>query len=290
MHVGFLYSYMGFLEDYFIDPILTRGGYNPVNTIVYLLILLVVVFGFIYPALKKRKIAFDATLAFSLLGYIAWGSSMRILEDAHMLVRSANPFEIGFYFFTPGIYILVGLTAIILLLLTHQYASKINQPYWRVFAFLGWLIALPFIIWNITHIQNLVGVAWIIGMWVVVVGLGFLVMRLLQQPWFEKSRLSQLSFAGQALDGSATFVAIQSFGFSEQHVVSAGVLSIHPLLFPAIKFALALLILYLLEKEIQDENQKGFIQLLLMILGFAPGLRDLLLLGVLGGPMIQPLF
>lgn len=281
---------MDLIQSFFIDPILNRGGYNPINTLVYLAILLALCFFVIYPQLNKRKIKFDGAFGLALLGFILWGCSMRIMEDAQVLVRSANPLELGFYFITPGIWILVGVATIVSLLLSRWLSKRVHQPENVIFGLIGFLLAIPFVVWNFTHFQNWIGVAWIIGLWVLLFAVVAVGSKISKNEWFLKDRLSQLAYAGQSMDGFATFVAIKGFDFSEQHVISAGLLSIYPLLFPLVKICLVLVILKVLHDEKMDENLKGFIKILLMVIGLAPGLRDLLLLGVLGvGPM-HPLF
>lgn len=277
---------MDFIQTFFVDPILNRGGYNPINTIVYLIILLAIAFFVIYPILNKRKVRFDSVFGFALLGFILWGSSMRILEDIGFFPRSANPLEAGFYLITPGIWILVGLTTLAALLLARWLGNRANQNENSIFALIGLLLAAPFVIWNLFNFQNGEGVAWIIGLWVFLFAIVWAFTHFTKNDWFAKDRLSQLAYAGQSLDGIATFVAIKGFGFSEQHVISAGVLSIHPVLFPLIKIVLVLLIIKILHDEKMDENLKGFLKILLLVIGLAPGLRDTFLLGVAGaGPM-----
>ncbi|RLG70069.1 MAG: hypothetical protein DRO04_02405, partial [Candidatus Iainarchaeum archaeon] len=65
------------LYEYFLKPIETYSGYNPINTIAYAAILIFVAFKLIFPWLRKNwKI--DYKFALSLLGYIAFGCSFRV--------------------------------------------------------------------------------------------------------------------------------------------------------------------------------------------------------------------
>ena len=88
-----------------------------------------------------------------------------------------------------------------------------------------------------------------------------------------------LILAGQTLDGTATYVATQMFRCGEQHPLSEAILGIHPALFVAVKILIALMIIYAVDKEIEDENLRGFIKVAVAILGFAPGLRDMITVG-----------
>ena len=95
----------------------------------------------------------------------------------------------------------------------------------------------------------------------------------------------KLAIAGQALDGAATYVVIDIFGkmagkqYFEQHVLSSGIGEATPLgffLFFAVKVALASAIVYFLSKEKLSSHDRALVLAVVAIMGFAPGLRDLL--------------
>ncbi|MCW1309707.1 MAG: DUF63 family protein, partial [Candidatus Nanoarchaeia archaeon] len=103
-----------FLHEFFIKPIIENEGYNPVNTIVYGVILIIAIYllnSFFYWMSKKYKvkIEFDANFMLGITPFIFFGSILRVLEDAKIL-----PFS--FWFITPGIYILTFLPVIITIL------------------------------------------------------------------------------------------------------------------------------------------------------------------------------
>ncbi|MDO8625174.1 MAG: DUF63 family protein, partial [Candidatus Diapherotrites archaeon] len=50
--------------------------------------------------------------------------------------------------------------------------------------------------------------------------------------------------------------------------------------FPLVKMILMLLILHYTEKEIQDPMLRNFVKAFILIIGLAPGFRDLLLMSV----------
>ncbi|MDP2973570.1 MAG: DUF63 family protein, partial [Candidatus Diapherotrites archaeon] len=64
------------------------------------------------------------------------------------------------------------------------------------------------------------------------------------------------------------------------HPASGFLLDLFPISFIIVKIALVLAIVYYIDKEIKSENLRGFIKIVIAILGFATGLRDLLTLGV----------
>ena len=78
------------------------------------------------------------------------------------------------------------------------------------------------------------------------------------------------------IDASATTIGIGIYGYWEQHPIprflmeTFGVYSFIPF-----KLLIILLALYILNREIEDENIKNIIKLCIMALGLAPGLRNL---------------
>jgi uncharacterized membrane protein len=95
-----------------------------------------------------------------------------------------------------------------------------------------------------------------------------------------KNTLNLLVVSGQALDATASTIAIIFYGFSEQHPLSETIITLSPIAFIIVKIALILLIIYLIESEIKKENLKNFIKIVLFILGFATGGASLLKIGL----------
>src|SRR3989338_4884433 len=109
---------MGFLEDYFLDPILSNGWFNPVNTLVYAIGLIVGVW-LVYRLLARMRLPIDRRFGYAVLPFIFWGSSTRVLHDA-AVAGALAPGVQGFYaqgfFPTPGSYFITfGLALLVLL-------------------------------------------------------------------------------------------------------------------------------------------------------------------------------
>ncbi len=275
-----------FIADYFCKPILEYSGYNIVNTLVYGLILLGIAFGIVFPYFSKRGVHFDQRFLLALLPFIIFGSSFRILEDLKLLERSCNPLELSFYTITPGVYIFIGALTILALLISIWLGKQIRQKPVLIFGGIGALLALAMLFVLAPHIES-----WrVVGGIVALAGLATLLARFLTgfhvktKPILQ-SGLNQLVFFGQLLDGSATFVAIQFYSFSEQHVLSNAIIQVFgPFSFVIVKFVLMLLVLYFTDKEIEDPHLRGFAKVFIAILGFAPGIRDALQIAAgLGG-------
>ena len=90
---------------------------------------------------------------------------------------------------------------------------------------------------------------------------------------------------GHQVDASATYVGVSQFGYVEQHFLSKFFTKLFGtalILFP-LKFLSVSLVLLLIDRYIEDEEAtlKGTIKLAMLILGLAPGLRDLFRLTML---------
>ncbi|MDO8537549.1 MAG: DUF63 family protein [archaeon] len=274
-----------FITRFFINPIINYEGYNPVNTIVYALILLAVAFLFVYPFFKKKGIKFDWQFLKAVFPYIILGSTLRVFEETYsnvfIFARSANPLELGFYLITPGIYIAVGVFAILALIFSIWTGKKLNKNSLTIFGIIGITPAIIIVLYQLTKLTHLFEFMAVFVMLAIVLGLLYIILSFLKIPIF-KDKLSVMAIAGHSMDGLATFTALTFFStFSEQHFVSNFIIqTFSPLAFVAVKVILVTVIVYLLDKEIDDKNLLGFIKILIAILGFAPGIRDTFSLGL----------
>ncbi len=289
-----------FFYEYFVKPIVSpqMQGYNLVNTAVYI-ILLVIACSLIYFALKK-KVEFNYKFFIALMPYIFFGISMRVIMhqieggslSIYGIFKTANPFDLGFWFFTPGIWVLT-FALVSLGLLFSGIRHKLNSEKLMLF---GSLFAIPLVLFNIWHFNNwivFIGTSILIA--VVSYGLCWIVNKYSKYKIFQDP-LNLFIVAGQAIDGIASSIAITYFNFSEQHVFSNMVMNINPILFVGIKLAIAVLICWSLDDYLKDELNKhkgheekirnkknliGFIKLIIAILGFATGLASLFKLGII---------
>ena len=266
---------LDFLYTYFCQPILNFEGYNPVNTLVYGIIMFVLAFWVIYPYFNKKGIKFNEKFAFAALLFVSAGSSFRILEDLTILPRSCNPLDFSFYTITPGVYILFGIATIIALLLAMIIAKKTGKQTEKIFTVLGAALAVPFFAFVLFSFKDIASFLLIIFAWLAIIGVTFFVLKFLKKNYLN-NKLNLLVLGGQALDGTATFVATQVLNCGDQHPLSDAILGFFPAGFIIIKILIALLIIHFIDKEKMDPNMKGFIKIFIIILGFAPGIRDAL--------------
>ena len=272
-------AYPDFIQQYFLDPIINYSGYNFVNTLAYGIILLVVAFYLVYPFFNKKGIKFDFRFATAVLAFVLFGSTMRILEDLKIFPRAADPLNPAFYTITPGIYIAVGIFTILALIFSMWLSKRINKDAIKIFGAIGIAATIPFVVFDLLNFKEPFYFALILLMWIIVMTFAYLIAKKLK-PELVSDNLNLLAVAGQGLDGTATFVATQMLSCGEQHPLSDAILGVAPLLFVLVKVAIAFAIIYYVDKEIEDPNLRAFIKIFIMILGFAPGIRDSFTVGV----------
>lgn len=273
-----------------------REGYTIVSELTYGLILVVSLFA-IYKLLKKLKIVIDWRFALALMPYILFGPISRVLEDSGYFQE-----PLIYWFISPLIYLQIAAYALLFLFLGYYLERKFKIPKLNVnnVIFLGGLIFL---------IPSLYLIArWIIGdQWGVTTGVRFDVFSIIltlvllivflvflfayifrknEKIAVYKNPLNLAMLFGHLIDGLTSYVSIKdpfSMGlmYSEKHPASNALLEIWGPLFPIVKFLLIMLIIYVFDILFKDDlkNYNTLVNLLkigILILGFSPGLRDLL--------------
>lgn len=264
------------IQQHFINPILQNGWFNPVNTAVYSILLIIGVW-LVYRLLMRMKVRIDMKFALALLPFIFWGSSTRVLHDAavaNALPPALNAFYIAPFFPTPGSYMITFGLALLALLASLLVQRRLEFPYWKAMAAAGTalcLINIAMVPWA-TFLPLLL----IIGLTAVWTALFYPLPRFLPRH-FTLPDLGILS--AHFLDASATFIALSMFGYLEQHVLPRaliagwGPISMFPL-----KAVVVVPVLVLLNRYAKgtDRNYINFLKIAILILGLAPGLRDLI--------------
>jgi len=281
---------MGFLEEYFLNPIMQNGFFNPVNTIVYSIILVAAVF-LVFRMLFRMGIRIDRHFLIAILPFIFWGSSTRVLHDAAyagILSPGLNTFYSSNFFPTPGSYLITFTFALITLLFSIGIWKLVKIQYWKTMFSVGAVFCLVNIIllpWG-----NPISFYMIMGLTVLWSALIYSLSVVFRHRFFKKRHLhlgkifsnqNQVILGGHLLDASATFVALSLFGYFEQHVVPR-------MLFPflgeismfLLKIGVVIPVLWIIDTYSDDRNFKNFLKIVVFILGVAPGLRDLIRLMV----------
>lgn len=285
---------MAFFEQYFIDPIRYNAGYNIVNTSVYAVIFVLMVFG-VYKLLKKMKITVDKKFIFAIVPYIAMGGILRAVEDlwesagtnfalqktflSPLILVDAYNVARNLLFTSPLIYIFAFFVALAALLLALILEKKSNIEYHKTWFVTG--VVLDAVLLSQVRVADnfaLVSVlsisaAWFFLIWIVREKIPLLRDKVLSQ---ENSML----LGAHMFDATTTFVALQFFPYFEQHVVAGFFVSVlGPAGIYALKLPVILLVLYYLDKEMpekHDAEKRNFLKIAILALGLGPGLRNFL--------------
>ncbi len=296
-----------FLYKYFVEPIQTHEGYNLVNTLTYALIAIVCVY-FIFRWFKRSGIKVDKKFIMNVIPFVLLGSTVRVVTDSiytgvfkpitpiHKAILDSHIYDYGYLTTSPGIYLVTAGILLLSLFLLHK--MKKLDKLWVVGTVLfipHFLLLIPFMKYAIYSIP--------------IILLAIIPALIIFKLY--KSRLYSFMVFSQALDGAATFFIID-FGakligiqYGEQHVISRGVGELFGTFFTfyLIKVLIASAVVYLLnsEKKSSDhcdrksvtspqienkkqfaDEEKNFIVLLIIIIGLAPGVRDILRMTVGG--------
>ena len=254
-------SVMGFIQDnfFYLEP-----GYTTFNTIIFGIVLGLIVLLIIkmFKWLDKNP----TDLFIPLIPFIFLGSGARALVDN-------NIYPLIHLLVTPGIYIFVGFTTIIALFLSIAIEKKFSIDYKYSVFIIGLILCIP----NIINLQNIniFATSLVLGAWLIFAILFFLI----SKKWellSDKSNLIPL--LAHLFDASSTFIAVDFFGYWEQHVLPGALTNLTGsafVLYP-LKISVILISLYLIDDNIDDEIIKNTLKLCIFILGFAPGLRNFL--------------
>ena len=245
-------------EDWFYQYFLKSGGYNPINTTVYSIILIVFVL-LIFKLLKKLKVKFDKRLALAISPFVFLGSSMRVLEDSGILQ--------GYLFITPGIYFLIFGVTISTLLISLFLEKKKGIPYFKPMFLVGLILTSPIL--GILQYKNFLGIFYVTLYfipWLII--LKFI-------PWLKENKVVT---GAHLFDANTTFVSINYFGYYEQHIMPTYLINLSgtPFSFVILKFITLIGILYVIDKYSDDKEFNNYIKLIIGILGAATGIRGFL--------------
>ncbi|AEH24967.1 DUF63 family protein [Pyrococcus yayanosii] len=262
-----------FFQRYFIDPIRYNTGYNVVNTLTYAIILGVATL-FVYRVLNRLGIKYDNAFFRALIPYMVFGAFTRALTDAGVYPRT-------YLTVSPGIYFLVFVITFSALLVTH----RLFEDWRRVFLWFGWglvavdlaaLLARGDVDFNWAVLKYFLPALAVAELAVYALSKKLSLVR-------ENSYLFYVHF----YDATTTFVGVDFMNYWEQHVLPRFLMALTgtaAVMYP-LKFTVLYVALWLmreLEREGEDKELLDFVRMVIFILGFAPGTRNLLrmLMGV----------
>ena len=276
----------GFLQEYFIDPILANGWFNPVNTMVYSIILIAAVL-LVRRMLGRMGVRIDDRFWLAVMPFIIWAGATRVLHDAAFagkLSPALNSFFSSNIFPTPGSYVITFSLALAVLIVSLAAQRWGGIPYWKLMLTIGTALALFQL--SMVPVANLFPL-WLIGgislLWAglffswrpLLARMGGIPISNYYHRLLSKENLAILS--AHFLDATATVVALAMFGYLEQHVVPR---MLFPLMGPYAMFLLKIVVvppaLWVIDKYAEDRQFRKFLKIVVFILGLAPGVRNLI--------------
>ncbi|MEM0372775.1 MAG: DUF63 family protein [archaeon] len=260
---------MAFIEEYFVNPIISGTGYNPVNTVTYIAVALVLLYATVV-VFRKMRITANDTLFHDIAPFVFLGGVLRALQD----IQFFAPIGVFQYFFvTPLIYF--SLYATVLALIVIQ--SKTKK---RVVRITGWTALSLALIVAAVNLKRIDGLLIALALFCAVFGLVYLAMKKAKQGVLRG--VNVFPFAGHALDACSSVTAITIVGgFTEQHVLPNIIFSYIPFwTFIPIKVAIVLAALYVVDRDVSDVRWRFALKMLLFALGMGPGVRNTLAMAI----------
>ena len=256
-----------FIERYFIEPIYSGEGYNVYNTVVYGLLLGV---GIILTEdiLKKFKITIDGRFAFALLPFLTLAAIMRSLVDASIIGKS-------FFFITPGIF-LTTFTVALFTLLTAKYIERTRGIDYTSSMFVTGIVLLIYPVALV--IQNVMAPIHFISIAALTVVSSWISILLFRE--LDIGKWGNYIIPAHMLDASATVLAVEYLGYFEEHVFEDFLIQITGTAF--VIFPLKVVVLAIVFLALKKMEAGPFWYFALIILGYAPGLRDTLTIVLVG--------
>jgi uncharacterized membrane protein len=271
---------MDFINEYFLNPILSNGWFNPVNSIAYGVILVIAVYG-VFKMLRKMKIRIDRKFLYAIIPFILWGSSTRVLHDAAYygaLTGALGDFYSLPVFPTPGSYFITFTLALIVLVISIAIQKYAGFPYWKIMLVAG--VALDIINFALMPRFYFIPMLMILGITALWIALFLLLYKFSEKTGFAILKQvftleNSAILSAHMLDASATYVALAFFGYAEQHPLPRFLIDMsNPAAMFLLKLVVLIPVLYVIDRYSEKGEFRNFLKIVIFILGLAPGLRD----------------
>ena len=263
-----------FLDTYYIKPIFDDLGYNWVNTMSWALLFALFVLLALLKILKKIGIEIDEKFIAAVVPYILVGATMRVIEDAELIVP-----PLSYLLITPLIYFLVFVCGVFVLLISIK-TSKTNYNY--IFGAVGliWFFAnLSILLWTEELISPWVILA-VSGISAVIVGVIYLIAAKFDVH-FLTDKLNISVLAAHLLDATSTYIGIDILGdYIGKHVIENLIVKYtgSAVGMYLLKLGILIPVLYLMDTQFHEEEKelKNMVLLALITIGLAPAVRNTL--------------
>ncbi len=269
-----------FINTYYLDPIRTDAGYNPVNTFTWAVVLGICIFG-IFRLLEKLNVKVNSRFILSIIPFVLAGSSLRVLEDSPAGIIDP-PFS--YLLITPNIYFLVfAITVLCLWLAIRLEKAGFVRDFYSAFAGLGFL-------WFLVNLTTLLYfedvVAAYVPVFVLVAGTGLTFGFYRFAAYFKSeiftNPLNLSILLAHLMDASSTYIGVDKLGYFEKHVLPYYLIELTgtALVMYPLKLIIFVGVLYVLDTQFEDDeesvNLKMLIKMVILILGLSPATRNTL--------------
>lgn len=267
-----------------VGPMINQTGYNLFNTLAIGFVVLF--FYFLAYKFLKKIIKIDKNFLITTIYFTIIGAFLRILEEDYVIFggiikRSINPLELGFYFYTPGLLILLVVIYVIFfsisyLIYKEKYYILLKKIALFLIAIISILILINIVNWKLFFLSILI----IFLFYFLVVKISS---KFIKKQYFE----NKLLILSQTIDFFATILGVYFFkGYLyEQHFISRFLINISPFLYLFSKIITTFGFIYVLDycyfPNTEKDSKRRYIKQIIIILGFLTGIRDLLTIWLL---------
>ncbi len=251
-----------FILTNFLDTLLLKNGYTFLNTFIYT-VLVLLGFLFFYNFFKKKTINFFFIRSF--IPFLLLGATLRIFEQERYITCTFT----NFFFKVPGLLIFLFLFYFSCYLLATTFYKKRYHKYLETF---GYSFLSPFLVFVFLNISN---VYWLFILLIIFVTC-YIIFNIFKKTFSKK--INKLTFFAQTLDATATTFGVWflSNHLQEVHILSSFFVSIHPLLFFLFKIFLTTSLIFLIDKQVKQQQVNTYLKSIIIIHGLLIGFRTFL--------------
>ncbi len=257
---------------------LRMAVYTPADYAIALVMLFVVMW--LASQYLFRWVELDIYLFFAMVPVMVFSISVRVLADAGVFEKNE------LWSVTPGIYILGTLLGVFIIMAGMLIEKRYGIPYWKNAFVLGFVPAAYF---SFRLYQEMQAPLLMFQPVILALALTFAIYLLSNHSQatrlFRGKENAAIIFA-HMLDGSATYIGIDKYGFSEEHILPELFINVAGTAFIMLPLKIIVILgaLYLLDRwKEEDEGSDLYykmVKFVFFIFGFGPGVRDSLLLSL----------
>lgn len=255
-----------FFYDNFVQGWSSPESYNLFDTLAYALLAVIVVY-VSYSFLKKR-VKFSYMTGLQVIPFIILASIVRVFADSGVYPRF-------FWTVTPGVWLIFFTIAVTCLVLDSKYKTKGK---FVIFTPIVLIIPHLFFLGEIVHSEAVVYFTFFYA-------LSLLPFYLLRNKFkLLSDNFNLLAIAAHMFDATSSFVNVDFFNYVEIHLLGGFFSNLFGgtgFIMYLLKLIVLLPVLHYIDTE-KDNNLKNYLKLIICVLGFGPGIRNLItvILGV----------